>query len=123
MSLLPSAFILRLCFRCFNLRSSAFICGYNSGFVLERTMARYLTMHTLACLTRQGAEELARKLESSSEVKMRRALANMIEGKMVVEFEARDRETLEACLARNGMHFDWMLRIEYEWEDGKLVST
>ena len=28
-------------------------------------MARYLTQHTLSCLTRQGAEGLAKKLQSS----------------------------------------------------------
>ena len=86
-------------------------------------MARYLTMHTLACLTRQGAEELARKMNAAKEVRTRRVLVNMIEGKMVLELEAENREMLEACLERNAMHFDWILRIEYESSDGQLASV
>jgi hypothetical protein len=80
-------------------------------------------MHTLACLTRQGAEELARKMNAAQEARVRRVMVNMIEGKMVLELEAENRETLEACLHRNAMHFDWILRIEYESSGGALASV
>ena len=83
-------------------------------------MARYITQHTLACLTRQGAEELAKRLYAASSVATRRVLVNMVEGKMLVEFEAADRETLEKWLAAERFHFDWLLRIEFESRDGKL---
>jgi hypothetical protein len=83
-------------------------------------MPRYLTMHTLACLTRQGAEELAKRLASATEVKARRVQVNMVEGKMVVEFEAADRDALEAWLKANGFHYDWVLRVEYESAEGRL---
>jgi hypothetical protein len=86
-------------------------------------MPRYLTMHTLACLTRQGAETLTEKLHSAATVKARRVLVNMQEGKMVVEFEADDRETLESWLCAGGFHYDWALRLELESrDDGKLSS-
>jgi hypothetical protein len=85
-------------------------------------MPRYLTMHTLACLTRQGAEALADKLRNATTVKSRRVLVNLQEGKMVVEFEAGDRETLDTWLHTEGFHYDWVLRLELESRDGKLSS-
>jgi len=62
-------------------------------------MALYISQHTLACLTRQGAEELTRRLQGAQAVKARRVLVNMQEGKMLVEFEAASREELEKWLA------------------------
>ena len=46
----------------------------------------------------------------------------MLEGKMVVEFSAASREALEAYLKAENMHYDWVLRIEWETQaqDGKL---
>ncbi len=86
-------------------------------------MPRYISLHTLACLTRQGAEELTARLTSATGVTARRVLANMLEGKMLVEFEAKDRETLEKWLADEGFHYDWVLRVEFESEHGQLVAV
>jgi hypothetical protein len=83
-------------------------------------MARYISQHTLACLTRHGAEELARRFFAAKSVMARRVLVNMQEGKMVVEFEAPSREELEKWLALEKFHFDWLLRIEFEFADGAL---
>ena len=85
-------------------------------------MARYLTQHTLSCLTRQGAEGLAKRLQSNETTPATRILVNMLEGKMVVEFSAASRDTLEAYLKAENMHYDWVLRIEWETQaqDGKL---
>jgi hypothetical protein len=83
-------------------------------------MALYISQHTLACLTRQGAEELTRRLQGAMTVKARRVLVNMQEGKMLVEFEASGREELEKWLASEKFHFDWLLRIELESSDGAL---
>jgi len=77
-------------------------------------MARYLSSHTLACLTRQGADELARRLNGGMKVVVRRVLVNMHEGKMIVEFDAPTREDLEQWLAAESVHFDWLLRVELE---------
>jgi hypothetical protein len=51
-----------------------------------------------------------------------RVQVNMLEGKMFVEFHAESREALEAWLKTEGMHFDWLVRIEWETRtaDGKL---
>ena len=83
-------------------------------------MPRYISQHTLACLTRQGAEELARRLLAAKTVTARRVLVNMQEGKMVVEFEAPSREELEEWLVLEKFHFDWLLRLEFEFADGAL---
>jgi hypothetical protein len=44
-------------------------------------MPRYLSLHTLACLTRQGADELERRLYAGTQVTVRRVVVNMQEGK------------------------------------------
>jgi hypothetical protein len=83
-------------------------------------MPRYLSQHTLACLTRQGAQELVERLHRTSEVKALRVMVNMQEGKMLVEFDAATRPDLENWLAMEKFHYDWLLRIELESVDGKL---
>ena len=85
-------------------------------------MPLYLSQHTLACLTRQGAEELARRVHAAKEVTARRVLVNMQEGKMLAEFDAPGRELLEKWLAAEKFHFDWLLRIEFETVDGVLKA-
>ncbi|MGA2419624.1 MAG: hypothetical protein ABSG69_06030 [Candidatus Acidiferrum sp.] len=84
-------------------------------------MPRYLTQHTLACLTRQGAENLAERMLQGGPAHADRVLVNMLEGKMFAEFHAESREALESWLAGQGMQFDWIVRIEWEAKDGKLA--
>jgi len=83
-------------------------------------MPRYISQHTLACLTRQGANELARRLRAGTPVSARRVLVNTQEGKMLVEFDAASRDELEKYLASEKIHFDWLLRIELESTSGDL---
>jgi hypothetical protein len=83
-------------------------------------MARYISQHTLACLTRQGANELARRLRAGTSVSARRVLVNTQEGKMLVEFDAASRDELEKYLAAEKIHFDWLLRVELESTSGDL---
>lgn len=88
-------------------------------------MPRYLTQHTLACLTRQGAESLVQRMQNGGTAHAERVLVNMLEGKMFVEFRAESRELLEGWLKTEGMHFDWLVRIEWETrgQDGRLHSA
>jgi hypothetical protein len=86
-------------------------------------MALYISQHTLACLTRQGAQELTARLQKATAVTARRVLVNMQEGKMLVEFEATSREELERWLASEKFHFDWLLRIEFEAAGGALQAV
>lgn len=83
-------------------------------------MPRYISQHTLACLTRQGAEELTKRILGAKSVTARRVVVNMQEGKMLAEFDALNREELEKWLAAEKFHFDWLLRLEYETVDGIL---
>lgn len=83
-------------------------------------MPRYLSLHTLACLTRQGATQLTERIFSSGRVKARRVQVNMMEGKMLVEFEASDRAALQAWLEAEGLHYEWLMRVEFESESGVL---
>lgn len=77
-------------------------------------MPRYISQHTLACLTRQGAEELSKRLRKPGPVSARRVLVNMQEGKMLVEFDAPGRDELEKWLTAEKFHFEWLLRVELE---------
>jgi len=88
-------------------------------------MARYLTQHSLACLTLLGAEALAARMQSGSTARAERVLVNMLEGKMFAEFRAESREVLQGWLKAEGMHFDWLVRVEWETRggDGKLYSA
>jgi hypothetical protein len=83
-------------------------------------MPRYLTQHTLACLTRQGAEALAQRMQAGGPAHAERVLVNMLEGKMFVEFRADSRDALEGWLKTEGMHFDWLVRVEWEMHGDKL---
>jgi hypothetical protein len=77
-------------------------------------MPRYISQHNLACMTRQGAEGLSKRLHREGPVSARRVLVNLVEGKMLVEFEAPGREELEKWLVAQNCHFDWLLRVELE---------
>lgn len=86
-------------------------------------MPRYLTQHTLACLTRQGTEAIAARMQAGSATRAERVLVNMLEGKMFIEFRAESREALEAWLKAEAMHYDWMVRVECEMREGKLQTA
>lgn len=83
-------------------------------------MPRYLSQHTLACLTRQGAAELVRQIHAATQIKATRVLLNMQEGKMLIEIQASGRDEVEKWFAAQKFHFDWLLRIELESLDGEL---
>lgn len=83
-------------------------------------MAKFIALHTLACLTRQGAEELAGRLNRANEVKASRILFNLYEGKMLTEFEAENREAATGWLESQSIHFDWLMRVELESFGGPL---
>jgi hypothetical protein len=83
-------------------------------------LPRYLSQHTLACLTRQGAAALVRHIHTATLIEARRVLLNMQEGKMLIEFDAPNRTETEKWFAAQKFHFDWILRIECESVDGDL---
>lgn len=86
-------------------------------------MPRYVSQHTLACLTRQGAEALSKRLKNGGTVSARRVLVNLHEGKMLVEFDAPGRDELEKWLAAEKFHFEWLLRVELESMEGGALQS
>jgi hypothetical protein len=77
-------------------------------------MPRYLTSHNMACMTRQGAKELAEQLRAAKEVEFHRLLANMTEGQLIGEFEAPSRQVIEAWFTQSRIHYEWLRRVDFE---------
>ncbi len=59
---------------------------------------------------------------SAAGVRTRRIQVDLIQGKMLIELEAKDRETPEAWLTAERFHHDWIMRVELELEQGKLTA-
>jgi hypothetical protein len=59
-------------------------------------------------------------MQSGGPARAERVLVNMVEGKMFVEFRSDSRESLETWLKTEGMHFDWLVRVEWEMSGGTL---
>lgn len=77
-------------------------------------MPRYLSSHNMACMTRQGARELAERMWAAKEVQFLRLVANMTEGQLIGEFEAPSREVIEGWFKQAGIHYEWLRRIDFE---------
>lgn len=77
-------------------------------------MPRYLTSHNIACLTRQGARQLAEQMRASREAGFLRFLVSLTDGHLIAEFEVASRDVLEQWMAQNGIHFEWMSRMDME---------
>ena len=77
-------------------------------------MPRYVTGHNIACLTRQGAQELAKLMRSSVEAGFLRFQVGLTAGQLIAEFDAASREALEAWMKKSGIHYEWMFRMDME---------
>jgi hypothetical protein len=80
-------------------------------------MPTYISSHTMACMTRQMLDQLVKGLtsESTAEIRFIRMRGNLVEGKLVGEFEAPSRDELVAWLGRQKVHFDFLIRVEVEF--------
>jgi hypothetical protein len=87
-------------------------------------MPRYVSLHTVYHLNRQAAQELGERIRTASGIKVRRALLNMVEGKLLLDWDAADRETLDRWLAAQGFESpEWLVSMEYEIIDGQLLTV
>jgi hypothetical protein len=59
----------------------------------------------------------------ASGVNGRRIQVSLFEGRMLIEFEAQDRDSLEAWLKAERFHYDWLIRIDLETVSGRLVAA
>lgn len=78
-------------------------------------MSRYISQHTIACLTRQALEALIVELQRDETVETIRCVTDSLEGKLLCEFEAPDKETVVAFLTCHNMRPQWVMRVEREW--------
>lgn len=78
-------------------------------------MPRYISQHTIACLTRQALQSLVAELKRDETVKTIRCVSDSLEGKLLCELEAPDKETVIAFLNVHNMRPQWVMRVENEW--------
>ena len=57
-------------------------------------MARYFSMHIIACMTRQALKQLIDTLQAAQEFRFIRASASQMAGRLLCEFDAPDQDTL-----------------------------
>ena len=78
-------------------------------------MPRYISQHTIACLTRQALAALIAELKRDEKVQCVRFVSDSLEGKLLCEFEAPDKDTVVAYLNAHNMRPQWVMRVEQEW--------
>ena len=96
-----------------NPAKKALRCGL--PLAIRITMPRYISQHTIACLTRQALQALIAELKHDETVKTVRCVSDSLEGKLLCEFEAPDKETIVTFLNAHNMRPQWVMRAEQEW--------
>ena len=82
---------------------------------ITNPMPRYISQHTVACLTRQALQALIAELKRDETVRTVRCVSDSLEGKLLCEFEAPDKETVIGFLTAHNMRPQWVIRVENEW--------
>ena len=77
-------------------------------------MPLYYSSHVTACLTKQAIRQLMDDAFRAQAVKVRRAVASQLGGRMLLEVEASDQATLEGWIAANRLNAEWVMRIDLE---------
>ena len=83
-------------------------------------MPLYFSAHVTACLTKQALRELMLQALAAGEVKVRRAVAGQLGGRMLLEIEAPDQGTIERWIAANRLNAEWVMRIDLDGEPGSV---
>ena len=90
-------------------------------------MSKFISAHVIACMTRQDVARLLKrfKAEGNSEVRNIGVLCDTLSGRMVCEWEARDRVTLVEWLKKCNVQLrgtgEWVMTVQYESIDDELV--
>jgi len=85
-------------------------------------MPLYFSAHTTACLTKQALRQLMRELAAAKDVGIRRSVASQLGGRMLIEAEAPDQVTLERFFESHRVNWEWIMRIDLEVEEGKVME-
>ena len=83
-------------------------------------MARYLSLHVLACLPKPAFAALCQNLFASRGAAVRRILAGQVAEKLLVEFDAADAEAAATWLRERKLTPQWVVRVDYESDDGSV---
>src|SRR5215475_2961475 len=78
-------------------------------------VAIYLSMHIIACMTRQALNQLIATMQAAQEIHFVRACASQMAGRLLCEFEAPDQDTLLRFLDQHHIAHDWIIREELSW--------
>jgi sulfur transfer complex TusBCD TusB component (DsrH family) len=78
-------------------------------------MAIYLSMHIIACMTRQALNQLIATMESAQEIRFIRACASQMAGRLLCEFDAPDQDVLLRFLDQHYITYEWIIREELTW--------
>ncbi len=90
-------------------------------------MSKFVSVHIIACMTRQDVARLLNRFRENenTEVSNTRILCDTLSGRMVCEWEARDRITLVEWLKKCNVHLrgtgEWIMAVQYESVDDELV--
>ena len=83
-------------------------------------MPLYYSSHVTACLTKQALRQLMSEVFQAREVRVRRAVASQLGGRMLLEVEASDQATLESWIAANRLNAEWVMRIDLEGDETRV---
>jgi hypothetical protein len=86
-------------------------------------VATYLSMHIIACMTRQALNQLIATMQAAEEVRFVRASASQMAGRLLCEFDAPDQDTLLRLLDKHHITYEWIIRAELTWGDPLAAST
>ena len=92
-------------------------------------MPKFVSAHAIACMTRQDVARLLKRFkeeEEDTDVSNIRVLCDTLSGRMVCEWEARDRVTLVEWLKKCNVQIrgtgEWLMAVQYESVGDELVT-
>ena len=86
-------------------------------------MATYLSMHIIACMTRQALNHLIATMQAAQGLRFIRASASQMAGRLLCEFDAPDQETLLGFLDKHHIAYEWIIRAELTWGEPLTASA
>lgn len=90
---------------------------------------KFISAHAIACMTRQDVARLLKRFqeEANDDVSNIRVLCDTLSGRMVCEWEARDKLTLIEWLKKCNVQLrgtgEWVMAVQYESFGNELVSS
>ncbi len=89
---------------------------------------KFVSAHAIACMTRQDVARLLKRFqeEADEDVQNIRVLCDTLSGRMLCEWEARDRLTLIEWLKKCNVQLrgtgEWVMSVQYESVGDTMVT-